>query len=322
MPRLSEAQIEKARDIDLLTYLEIFEPDSFRKSGRDEFCLVEHDSFKLSNGKWYWFSRGFGGHSALDYLVKVQGVGFVDAVLSLTGGYAYEKLEYRKTLPKMNSPPKPKKPFILPKASTNNDRAYAYLRGRGIGREIIIRCIEAGILYESASRRCVFVGKDGNIPKFACERGIEDNHKKDISGSDKRYSFSLLPEILEPSSNRQLAVFESPVDVLANYEIHKLCQTGWDGYRLSLGGVSPIALISFLERHPEITSIQLCLDNDKSGIEATERIIKKLIDDKRFSHIKAAVVLPPIGKDYSDTLMAMQRQMDKSDVTRSFEVVI
>ena len=30
------------------------------------YCTAEHDSLKISNGKWYWWSRGFGGYSALD----------------------------------------------------------------------------------------------------------------------------------------------------------------------------------------------------------------------------------------------------------------
>jgi len=89
MPHLSEAQIQEARNIDLLDYLHRYEPNSVVKIDNNEYCLKAHDSFKLSNGKWYWWSRGFGGYSALDYLVKVRGVGFVDAVLSLTGGVAH-----------------------------------------------------------------------------------------------------------------------------------------------------------------------------------------------------------------------------------------
>ena len=71
--------------------------------------------------------------------------------------------------------------------------------------------------------------------------------------------------------------------------------------------ISSLALISFLERNPNITNIQLCLDNDKAGKEATSRIIKELLSDKRFSHMKITVAPPPIGKDYADTLKAIQQ---------------
>ena len=46
------------------------------------YCTAEHDSLKISNGKWYWWSRGFGGYSALDYLIKVKEYDFVEAVIA------------------------------------------------------------------------------------------------------------------------------------------------------------------------------------------------------------------------------------------------
>ena len=94
MPKISDEQLEQARNIDLLTYLQTYEPLSVRRSGANEHCLVEHDSFKLSNGKWFWHSRGFGGNGLLDYLVKVQGVDFVTAVKSLTDGIILPPYEY------------------------------------------------------------------------------------------------------------------------------------------------------------------------------------------------------------------------------------
>jgi hypothetical protein len=134
---------------------------------------------------WFRHSTQQGGVSALDFLVKVRGVHFVDAVLSLTGVYAFTNY---KAMPKAPVPvslkqPNLPKPFALPKPNKNNDRTVAYLRGRGIERDVIYRCIEAGILYESDKHRCVFVGKDENgVARFACERGVDDDLKKDVSG--------------------------------------------------------------------------------------------------------------------------------------------
>ena len=303
IPLLNEEQILQARSVDLLNYLQTHEPYSIRKSGTDEYCLKEHDSFKMSNGKWFWHSRGFGGYSALDFLVKVRSMDFVDAVQSLTDG-VFLSQDRDKPIPKAKPPPKPPKPFNLPPANKNNDRVVAYLRGRGISKEVISRCINAGILYESAKHRCVFVGKDGEVPKFACERGTADDWRKDVSGSNKRFGFVLPPQ--NPNATT-LAVFESAVDALAHNCIHEIGQTEWDGHRLSLGGVSSLALNSFLECNPNITTIQLCLDNDKAGKEATNRIIKEILSDKRFSHMKITVAPPPVGKDYADSLKAIQQ---------------
>ena len=58
----TEEQIKTAKSIDLLTYLQTYEPDNLRRAGK-EYCLAEHDSLKISNGKWFWHSRGFGGYS-------------------------------------------------------------------------------------------------------------------------------------------------------------------------------------------------------------------------------------------------------------------
>jgi hypothetical protein len=197
----------------------------------------------------------------------------------------------------------------------------AYLRGRGIGRDVIYRCIGSGILYESDKHRCVFVGKDesGNA-RFAFERGTTGDLKKDVSGSNKQFSFSLPPK--EPTGHgiTILALFESPVDALAHASIHDIGKTGWDGHRLSLGGVSSAALFGYLERNPQITSVGLSLDNDKAGQDATNRIIKELLSDKRYASMKITVAPPPIGKDYADTVLAIkQNSINKSAIDRPKE---
>ena len=109
---------------------------------------------------------------------------------------------------------------------------------------------------------------------------------------------------------------------MAHASIHEMGQTGWDGHRLSLGGVSSVALYGFLERNPQITSIQLCLDNDKAGHEATNRIIRELLSDKRYGNIKIEIAPPPIGKDYADTAKAIQNSITKSTIDRPKEAAI
>ena len=76
----TEEQIIKARSIDLLTYLQTYEPIELGHVRGNTYCTREHDSLKISNGKWMWWSRGFGGSSALDYLIKVKGQKFMEAM--------------------------------------------------------------------------------------------------------------------------------------------------------------------------------------------------------------------------------------------------
>ena len=49
------------------------------------YCTKTHDSLRISNGKWCWFSRGIGGYSALDYLIKVNGYSFLEAMETIFG---------------------------------------------------------------------------------------------------------------------------------------------------------------------------------------------------------------------------------------------
>ena len=53
--------------MDLLTYLQLCDPQNLVHLSGDTYCTREHDSLKISNGKWHWFSRHIGGRSALDY---------------------------------------------------------------------------------------------------------------------------------------------------------------------------------------------------------------------------------------------------------------
>ena len=303
--RITDAQVAQARSVDLLTYLITHEPDSIQQVGPGRYVLKDHDSFVISNGKWNWNSRGIAGFGALDFLCKVRNIPFIDAVRMLSSDAV--TVTVSPSTPQ-NAPEKrdtvPQKPFALPTKNGNNNRAMAYLLSRGIAKDVIQKCINMGVLYESALNACVFVGRDGTTPKFAATRSTLGDAKKDVLGSDKQFSFCIPPE---NEDSTRLAVFESPIDAMAHNSIINMSETDWDGHRLSLSGVTSKALTSFIERHPEIDHIYLCLDNDQPGQEASNRIIKELLGDSRFADRKITVAPPPIGKDYGETLQGIQR---------------
>ena len=83
MSSVTKEQIARAKEWDLLSYLQTYEPQEIKRSGPNEYCTRTHDSLKISNGKWCWNSQGIGGRTALDYLIKVRGVAFTDAVETL-----------------------------------------------------------------------------------------------------------------------------------------------------------------------------------------------------------------------------------------------
>ena len=106
MPGVSKEEIANARKMDLLSYLRAYEPGELVRFSGETYCTRTHDSLKISNGKWYWFSQNIGGRSALDYLVKVKEMSFPEAVKMLNG-QAVQPICYEKP------PPAPRK-LLLP----------------------------------------------------------------------------------------------------------------------------------------------------------------------------------------------------------------
>lgn len=224
MPGVTKEQIEAAKQISAIQFLRRYRPGQLEKdAARGELHLKDHDSFKISEATslWHWKSRDVGGRSALDYLIKVEGLGFVEAVQQLCG-----------ELPVCLPPPQPveRKPFALPEPAPNNRRVFAYLLKRGIDRKVIEACVRAGLLYESAGHHnAVFVGKDEkNVPRYAFLRGTYTQgkpFKAEVSGSDKRYSFCLPPR----GEASRVAVYEAAIETLA----HLTLEGTTDKYRLS-----------------------------------------------------------------------------------------
>ena len=87
----------------------------------------------------------------------------------------------------------------------------------------------------------------------------------------------------------------------------KLSGGNWqDSHYLSLGGTGPRAMLQFLQDHPHITQVSLCLDNDRAGVEGMERLEKSIRENPELSErIKLIYKNPPPverGKDYNEFL--------------------
>lgn len=294
--------VEKARQMDLLTYLKNYEPQELVHFGGDTYCTREHDSLKISNGKWCWFSRGIGGKSALDYLVKVKGFSFTEAAERILGQAA--------VLPPVSTF-KAKQPtekvLLLPEANRSATFAASYLHGRGIDMELIDYCMQTGRIFESTPHRnVVFIGMDKQgKARYANLRGIGTDFKGDANGSDKHYSFGIPAR----TENTTVHLFESAIDLLSFATMLK--DYGYDWRRenlLSLAGIYkprkqseesklPVALTQYLEDYPHIRKVVLRLDNDTPGLLAAQAIKAAL--PKSY---EVDIRLPPQGKDYNDCL--------------------
>lgn len=71
-----QKNIEAARRITVMQYLETYYPGELVRKTDREYCTRTHDSLIITpaNGFFHWFSRHVGGNNAIDYLTKVEGI--------------------------------------------------------------------------------------------------------------------------------------------------------------------------------------------------------------------------------------------------------
>ena len=161
----SKDEIARAKQIDIYSYLKNKNPDELVYFSRGTYTTREHDSLKISNGMWYWFSKGIGGKSALDHLIQVKEYSFTDAMAEVLE-YSNEHVKYQYTEKKKDNIE-----LQLPEKNESNDKVISYLKSRGIDEDIIKE-----LVYESKeNHNVVFVGYDMNFnPKFGCVRGTKN----------------------------------------------------------------------------------------------------------------------------------------------------
>ena len=314
MPYIAPEIITEAKRMDLLTYLRHYEPQELVHFSDGVYTTRTHDSLKISNGKWMWWSQGVGGKSALDYLIKVKGLTFLDAVRTIMGDAAVS--------PVPCTEPKPEKPkaLLLPDKNDSANKVIEYLFGRGIDYEIIYDCIQKGLIYESLPHHnAVFVGRDeSGTARYAAYRATNPLRiMGDAEGSDKHFSFRLVG-----TNKDEVHLFECAIDLLSFATLKKLDGSDWRALNLvSLAGVYlpkikfedskiPIALESYLTVNPNTKHIILHLDNDVVGRNIARTLCVILPD-----HYEVVDAPPPTGKDVNDFLcsrLGINRNRERS----------
>ena len=302
MKPVTKDEIEAAKKIDLLSYMQQYEPEELVRVGPHDFKTKTHGSLCISdNGLWNWTSRGFGGKTALKYLTDVKQLPFPEAVRMLNEG--------RTMCPSFQQIPSitekiQKTPiaFTLPPRDQHEGKMLDYLQKRCVSDEVLQYCRSQGVLYQTTHKghaNCVFVGLDEDgIPKAACVRGCEGSFRGDIGGSQKQYSFHL------PSTApdcKLLEVYEAPIDALSGATLRQYSGRDWHRVSyLSLGGLNYMALDHYLTAHPQIQALRICLDNDERGRMFAAKLMEK------YQELGYTVEDRParVGKDYNDALCA------------------
>ena len=276
----TEEQIARANQTDLVSFLNE-QGEQLVKSGR-EYRWKKHDSVTISGNRWYRHSQSKGGYP-VDFVMEFYYATFPEAVKMLIG----EEGEGRQ-----KSCPAPSKDFRLPEKNEDNEKIMKYLtKKREIEKTLVEDWIDRGDIYEEKKHHnVIFVGRDADgIPRYAHCRGTgEIKYRGDVTGSDKSYGFSYR------GTDNQLFVFEAAIDLLSFIQ---LFPKDWKKRSyLSLGGVSSVALMTFLSERPQITSVFLCLDNDQAGNEACEKLAGEI------SEGYSVIRLKPSRKDWNEIL--------------------
>ena len=175
-------QVEKAKSIDLLTFLQTYYPQEVVRETNNQWCTKTHNSLKMSNGFWHWCSRGIGGKNAVDFLEKAKDIEF-----PLSAKMVLDMMQI-KTPIFVTQEEKRVQNLILPEKNSSSDRVISYLKSRGIDEEIIQKCIEKHLIYEEKYyHNVVFVGYDemGNARYAGCRSTGEKTFKSDATGSNK-----------------------------------------------------------------------------------------------------------------------------------------
>lgn len=292
--------VTEAKKMDLLTYLKNYEPTMLVRLSGGEYCTKEHDSLKISNGKWCWWSHGIGGRSALDYLIKVQGVPFLEAVEIILGEAAVRPPAF------VSSPKHKKSERIIMPEMIRPWKVFQYLtEERYIDWGIVTDMIEQKMIMETRKQEVAFVGYDekGDIRCINLRAMYDSDFKQTVYGSDRQYAFRLVSK----KENTTLHLFEGAIDLMSYLTILKEREVEYtNGNYLSLGGIYqpkkkieestvPVALKRYLSER-KTKRIMLHFDNDYAGKRAmnTLKIILPDYEVKSFP--------PPWGKDYNDYL--------------------
>lgn len=220
MPGVTEQEIAQAKQMNLYQYMQLCEPDNFKPEGPGQFRHKGHSSLTFAeDGSWTYFKTKATGRTALNYLIAVEGVSFVEAVREINRIQGGVRPSFQPV--KAPSPPAEKKPakeFRLPKPDKNNYAATAYLRKRCIHPNVLTVCKQKRILYQTSFKdhpNCVFVGRDApNRPLryHMCSLSTSDIVVTTKNGNETAYYVDsigfkdvshLLPELHEVEAQHQ-----------------------------------------------------------------------------------------------------------------------
>ena len=297
----------QAHSISTIDYLSQKYGLTFKTAGRGYRCR-EHSSLFINADEkaWFWNSCSKGGGDVIEFVrnfdtglnQRALPLKYDEALKIILQPIATDTTVYKKattTIPEREALQLPEK------KEGRYNRVFAYLiKTRGIDNSIVNTLVNKKYIYEDIRGNVVFVGKDTN--KKAVYASIrttltDRQFRMEAIGSDKSNGF-----YLTGFDKSKVYVFEAPIDMLSHATLENLKTNDNKAWlncsRLSLGGTADNALEHYLKNNKDTKEIILCMDNDKAGKIATDKISEK------YTALGYSVTSEPptLGKDYNEQL--------------------
>lgn len=295
----TDEQIARANAVDIVEYARS-QGLELKRVGRDYRVSNFSGGFLITPEKnnWNWFAENKGG-GVVQLCMELEHKNWQDAI----GTLIQEDMVAIQRPELQNRQPEKPKDFHLPEHNNTTKHVYAYLtKTRKIDADIVKQMFGRKLLYENKQRSCVFVGYDKEgVARHASVRSTNtygNVYKKDVSGSQKKYSFSV------PGKSNVLNVFEAPIDALSYMTLQKMNGIERKDSYLALGGVSLTALDQYLQDHPEIKAIRICTDNDEAGQRTVVHIAEKYKEQYKVTRHT------PKAKNFNEDLVSFVNKND------------
>ena len=295
----SEEQKLRADDVDLEDFLRQ-QGETLIRSGHDLRLKSDH-SVTIRGNEWFDHATQKGGHP-VSFVQRHYGLSYPEAMSLLLGGE--QGRSYGRARDIVVEEPKP---FALPPANDNMRRTFAYLiKQRHIDPDVISTFAKDHVLYEDKPyHNAVFVGRDENgMARHAHKRSTNSygrTFRMNIEGSDPRYSFHHI------GRDGSLFVFEAPIDLMS---FATMFPYDWQDHSYVACCGTSFQPVGWMLGQAQINSVFLCLDNDKAGQEACERMEEEL----RSFGIGGERLIPK-RKDWNDDLVALCEQQQEQEAT-------
>lgn len=267
----------------------------FKKSNK-HLSLQEMDSIVIyQDNSFYRFSRAIGG-SVIDFVMMIEECDAKQALGIVKKFFLENNIELNQVKQKNNE----KIEMKLPIADKDNKHVIRYLvEDRKIDASIVKEWIKSGRLYQDVQKNCVFVGYNGEEPRYATKRSTYAAFKGDVENSVK------VEGIFIDNQSKKLLVAESAIDAMS---LQTMMSTVNEYDIICLGGVGAAkdTVKNYLEKK-SYNTILVGLDQDEKGIEATEKIKEFVNEYYPLIEFKNLIV----GEDCKDFNELLVKKIEK-----------